>query len=68
MIMLKFGVSQESVLGPILFVLFTHPISEIIFYHSISHHRFSGDNQLYKSGDVSVLPEIIHSIQSSNPM
>ena len=28
-------------LGPILFVLYTHPISEIVFYHPLSHHSFS---------------------------
>ena len=32
--------------GPILFVLYTHPISEIVSYHSLSHHSFSDDNQL----------------------
>ena len=39
---------QGSVLGPILFVLYTRPISEIVSYHSLSHHSFSDDNQLYK--------------------
>ena len=34
-----------SVLGPILFVLYTHPISEIVSYHSLSHHSFSDDRQ-----------------------
>ncbi len=51
-------------LGPILFVLYTHPISEIVSYHSLSHHSFSDDNQLYKSGNITQLPEIIHSTQS----
>ena len=53
-------------LDPILFVLYTHPISEIVSYHSLSHHSFSHDsyNQLYKSGNVSQLPKIIHSTQS----
>ena len=51
-------------LGPILFVLYTHPISEIVFYHSLSHHSFSDNNQLYKSGNITQLPEIIHSTQS----
>ena len=50
-------------LGPILFVLYTHPISEIV-YHSLSHHSFFDDNQLYKSGNITQLPEIIHSTQS----
>ena len=51
-------------LGPIFFVLYTHPISEIESYHSLSHHSFSYDNQLYKSGNITQLPEIIHSTQS----
>ena len=51
-------------LGPILFVLYTHPIFEIVSYHSLSHHSFSDDNQLYKSGNITQLPEIIHSTQS----
>ena len=53
-------------LGPILFVLYTHPISEIVSYHYLSHHSFSDDNQLYKSGNITQLPEIIHSTQSCN--
>ena len=47
-------------LGPILFVLYTHPISEIVSYH----HSFSDDNQLYKSGNTTQLSEIIHSTWS----
>ena len=51
-------------LGPILCVLYTLPIPEIVSYHSFSHHSFSDDNQLYKSGNVPQLSKIIHSTQS----
>ena len=61
---LNFGVPQGSVLGPTLFALYTHPISEIVSCHSLSHHSFSDDNQLYKSGNITQLPKIIHSTQS----
>ena len=33
-------------------------------YHSVSHHSFSDDDQLYKSGSITQLLEIIHSTQS----
>ena len=61
---LHVGVPLGSVLGTILFVLYTHPISEIVSYHSLSHHSFSDDNQLYKSGNITQLLEIIHSTRS----
>ena len=58
---LNFGVLKGSVLGPILFVLYSYSISEIVSYHIILHHSFSDDNQLYKPGDLSELPQMIYS-------
>ena len=50
---LTYGVSQSSVLGPILFVLYTTPLSDIIANHSVNHQLFADDSQLQKSAPLS---------------
>ena len=43
------GVPQGSVLGPVVFSLYTTPLTSVVESHSIRHEIFSDDTQLSHS-------------------
>jgi len=45
---LRYGVPQDSVLGPMVFTLYTSPLHALISAFGINCHFFSDDTQLYK--------------------
>ena len=50
---------QGSVLGPLLFTLYTHPLSTVICQSGLSYHFFVDDSQLHKSSVPSDFPVLV---------
>ena len=61
---LVYGVPQGSVLGPVLFTLYSQPLSDLISAHGSDFHKYADDTELLRSAPPNEFCSVQTSIQT----
>ena len=61
---LVYGVPRGSVLGPVLFTLYSQPLSDVISVHDCDYHKYADDTELSKGASPDQLDRVQSCIQT----
>ena len=59
------GVFKGAVLGPLLFILYTSPLSKLISSSSAVHHLYADDTELFISFSPHCLPDVLNHLRNT---
>ncbi|GFR82916.1 reverse transcriptase-like protein [Elysia marginata] len=60
---LKYGVPQGSVLGPVLFTIYTQPLARVLNNFGLKYHFYADDSQIYGSCQPENISDLINTIE-----